>query len=261
HQDEIRHHGRVDGAARAGAHDQTELRDHARALHVPPEDLRVAREGDDAFLDASTTRVVDPDHGAAELRGQVHDLADLVGEDLGEAAAENREVLREDEDPAAEDRPVARDHGVAVRAPLPHPELGLAVPDVAVELDERAGIEQLLGPLPRQQLALAALPLDRPLAACVASFVPQLLQPLELGLGRFGLRRHGASVTPALPRRGDSPIPSLGDSAGRAPTYGERRAFGPCGYAALRRTTTAASFGAHYCAHAFACPAGASGSA
>src|SRR5205823_2240224 len=75
------------------------------------------------------------------------------------------------------------------------------------------------------QLALGALPLDRPLAACMARFVPQLLQPLELCLGRFGLRRHGASVTPALPRRGDSPTPWLGDSGGGAPTYGERRAF------------------------------------
>src|SRR5439155_27085764 len=160
HQDEIRQHGGVDGAARARAHDQAELRDHARALHVPPEDLRVARQGDYALLDASATRVVDPDHLAAELRGQVHDLADLVGKDLGEAAAEDGEVLREDEDPAAKDRPVARDHRVAVRATLSHPELGLPVPDVAVELDERAGIEQLLGPLPRQQLPLAALSLD-----------------------------------------------------------------------------------------------------
>jgi hypothetical protein len=31
----------------------------------------------------------------------------------------------------------------------------------------------------------------------VTSLVPKLLQPLQLGLSGFGLRRHGASVTPA----------------------------------------------------------------
>src|SRR5207249_12045638 len=84
--------------------------------------------------------------------------------------------------------------GVAVGASLAHPELGFAVPDVAVELDEGAGIEQLLGPLAREELAPLALLLDRALAARVERVVAQLLQPLELGAGGVCLRGHGASV-------------------------------------------------------------------
>ena len=45
--------------------------------------------------------------------------------------------------------------------PLAHAELDLAVPHVAVELDERARVEQPLEPLARKQLALRPLPLDR----------------------------------------------------------------------------------------------------
>ena len=62
---------------------------------------------------------------------------------------------------------MAGDDGVAPRPLLAHPELDLAVPHVAVELDERARVEQLLDALAREQLALAALPLDRLLAARV----------------------------------------------------------------------------------------------
>ena len=64
---------------------------------------------------------------------------------------------------------------------------------VAVELDERARIEQLLDPLAREQLALLALPLDRFLAPCVQRFVAQLLELLELGLRRFVRRGHGVA--------------------------------------------------------------------
>ncbi len=104
----------------------------ARGLHVAPEDLGVAGQRHDALLDARAAGVVDPDHGAAELHREVHHLADLLGEDLGQAAAEDREVLREDEHLAPEDRPVAGDDRVAPRPPLAHLELDLAMAHVAV---------------------------------------------------------------------------------------------------------------------------------
>ena len=175
HQDEVGHRGRVHGAAGARPHDERDLRDHTRRLDVPPEDLGVAGERDDAFLDARATRVVDADHRAAVLRRQVHHLADLLGEHLAQRAAEDGEVLAEDEDAAAEDRPVAGDDGVAVGAPLEHPEVRLAVADVAVELDERARVAELLGALAREQLARLALLRDRLLGAGVARLAAQLL--------------------------------------------------------------------------------------
>ena len=58
------------------------------------------------------------------------------------------------------------------------------MPDVAVELDERAGIEQPLEALAREQLALRALPLDRLLGALVERPSRISLETLELRPGR-----------------------------------------------------------------------------
>ena len=84
------------------------------ALDVADEDVAVGAEGDDALLDAGPAGVVDADHGRADLRGQVHDLAHLLCHHLAERAAEDREVLGEDEHGPAVDRAVARDHGVTI---------------------------------------------------------------------------------------------------------------------------------------------------
>jgi len=89
---------------------------------------------------------------------------------------------------------VAGDDRVAPGPLLAHPELDLAVAHVAVELDERARIEQLLDPLAREQLALAPLPLDGALAPLVARLVAQGREPLELGLRRILGGGHGRSV-------------------------------------------------------------------
>ena len=184
HEHEVRDRGRVDGAAGARPHDERDLRDDAGRLHVPPEDLGVAGERHDALLDPRAARVVDPDDGAAVLHRQVHHLADLLGEHLRERTAEDREVLREDEDLAPEDGAVAGDDGIAPRPVLAHPELDLAMPREAVELDERPRVEELLDPLARQELPALPLALDVPLARRVERVLAQLLQPAELGLGR-----------------------------------------------------------------------------
>src|SRR5438067_355439 len=44
----------------------------------------ITRQRHDAFLDARSTGVVDPDHRAPVLDGEIHDLADLLGEHLAE---------------------------------------------------------------------------------------------------------------------------------------------------------------------------------
>ena len=195
HQHEVGDRGRVDGAAGGRAEHERELRDHARGLDVAPEDLRVAGERDDALLDPRPARVVDPDHRAPVLQGHVHHLADLLGEDLGQRAAEDGEVLREDEDLAAEDLAVAGHDRVAVRPVRHRVEVGVAVADVAVELDERARVEQLLDPLAGEQLPPLPLPCDRLLVARVRRLVGELLQPGELGGGRVVRLGHRGSLT------------------------------------------------------------------
>ena len=113
---------------------------------------------------------------------------DLLGEHLAEGAAEDGEVLAEDEDLAAVDGAPAGDDAVGVGALLEAGGVG-PVAGQQVELVERARVEQVLDPLPGEQLALRVLALDRPLGAGVVRLVLALAQIVELGLHR--VVRHG----------------------------------------------------------------------
>ena len=132
----------VDGAARARAHDERDLRDHAGRADVAEEDLAVQAERDDALLDARAAGVVDADDRAAVPHRHVHHLDDLLAEYLAERAAEDREVLREHADRPAVDGAVPGHHAVAVWPGLGHAEVRRAVPGELVEFDERTLVEQ-----------------------------------------------------------------------------------------------------------------------
>ena len=54
----------------------------------------------------------------------------------------------------------------------------------AIELHEGARVEELLDPLPREELPPLPLSSNVPLARRVERVLAQLLEPLELGLGR-----------------------------------------------------------------------------
>ena len=127
HQGEVGDGRRVHGAARAGAHDQRDLGDDAGRQDVAQEDVGIAAERDDALLDARAAGVVEADDRRADLHRQVHDLADLLGVGLAERAAEDGEVLAEDEDQAAVDGAVPGDDAVAEDALLVEPEVVGAV--------------------------------------------------------------------------------------------------------------------------------------
>jgi hypothetical protein len=94
HEDEVGHRRRIDRAARAGPHDQADLRDHARGVDVALEDLGIAGQRVDAFLDARAAGIVEADHRRADLHRHVHDLADLLRVAFRHRAAEHGEVLR-----------------------------------------------------------------------------------------------------------------------------------------------------------------------
>ena len=95
-----------------------QLRHDPGRQRVAQEDVGVAAERDDAFLDPRAAGVVEPDDRRADLHRQVHDLADLLGVRLGQRPAEDGEVLAEDEDEPAVDRAVAGDDAVAEDALL-----------------------------------------------------------------------------------------------------------------------------------------------
>ena len=176
HEDEVGHRRRIDRAAGAGPHDQRHLRHHARGQHVALEHLGIAGERGDALLDARAAAVIEADHRRAHLHRLVHDLADLLGMGLRQRAAEDGEVLAEDEDQPAVDRAVAGDHAVARDLLLRHAEIRGAVLDEHVPFLEGAGVEQQLEPLARGELALGVLRLDAPLAAAAACRLALLLE-------------------------------------------------------------------------------------
>ena len=75
---------RIHGATGTGAQDCGDLRDDTRRERVAKENVGVATQREHALLNARATRVVETDHRRAIAHGEVHDLADLLSERLGE---------------------------------------------------------------------------------------------------------------------------------------------------------------------------------
>ena len=165
HEDEVGHGGRIDVAAGAGAHDDGDLRDHARGNDVAAEHIGIAGQRCDAFLDARAAGVVEPDDRRPRLHRHVLDLDDLLRVGFRQRAAEHGKILGEDKGLAAVDGAPAGDDAVARHLCLFHAEFDRAVLDEHVEFLERALVEQQLDALPRGQLAAGVLRLDALLAA------------------------------------------------------------------------------------------------
>ena len=79
HEDEIGQGRRVHSTAGARTHDGAELGHHTAGHNVAVEDVGVSAEGNDAFLNARTARIVEADYRRAVLHGEVHDLANFFG--------------------------------------------------------------------------------------------------------------------------------------------------------------------------------------
>ena len=80
HVDEVGDRRRIHRAAGARPEDRRDLRHDAGGERVAQEDVGVAAERDDAFLDARAARVVEADHRRAVPHREIHDLADLLGD-------------------------------------------------------------------------------------------------------------------------------------------------------------------------------------
>lgn len=98
HEDEVGHGGAVDGAPGARPQDGGDLGDDPGVDGVPVEDLPVAREAVHPFLDPGPGGVVQADDGGPHLGREVHEARDLAAVHLAQGAAQDREVLAEDED-------------------------------------------------------------------------------------------------------------------------------------------------------------------
>ncbi len=161
-----------------------EIWNHARRQGVAQEDVGVAAEREDPFLNPRAARIVETDHRRAHLHRQVHDLHDLRGVGLRQRSADDGEVLREREHLASVDQTVTGDDAVARHDLGLHAEVAAPVRHQLVELLERLRIEQQLDALARGHLARGVLLFD-PLGA--AAELGAALQVRE----RFVRIRHG----------------------------------------------------------------------
>ena len=160
HQGEVSQGGGVYGSAGAGAEDAADLRDDAGSEDVAFEDLAIAGEGVDAFLDARAAAVVQSDDRGAVLNGQVHHLADFLGHGLAQGSTVDGEILGEDVNDASADRSAARDDTVSVEVLFLHAEIRAAMLYEHVEFLETALIQQQGEALTRRHLALPMLDVD-----------------------------------------------------------------------------------------------------
>src|SRR6185503_8773188 len=151
-----------------------------RRERVAQKNLGVTAEGNDAFLDARAAGVVETDDRRPVAHRQVHDLADLLGERLGQRTAEHREILREHVDEPSVDSTVAGHDAVAVILLLIQTEIARAVDHKAIELDERTFVEEKVEALARRELSFRVLCLDASLAASLLRLGNATLEQVQL---------------------------------------------------------------------------------
>ena len=191
HENEVGDGRRVDGASRRGPQNYRYLGYDARGQGVSEEDLPVRGQAEHALLDAGAARVVQADDGAAGLQGQVHHLADLLTNHLGDGAAEDGKVLGVDEHLSPVHQPVARHHSVAEDLPVAEAEIRGPVGYEWVDLSEGTRVQEEVDTLPAGQLPLGVLLLDSFLAATRESLVPHCAEPVQAPAG-LPVHRHTA---------------------------------------------------------------------
>ena len=180
HDDEVGEGRRIHRAARAGAEDHRDLRDHARGHDIAHEDLAIGGQAAHPLLDARAAGIVQPDDRDATLQRQVLDAADLLRLHFGERAAEHGEVLGIHRHAAAVDLAEAGDDAVAGEALLVQAEIADLMRGQRAEFLERAVVEQQRQPLARGELATCMLLFDALAAAAQHGAAPHLAQHLQV---------------------------------------------------------------------------------
>ena len=171
HENEVGQRRAVDRPARARPHDHADLRDDAAGKGIAQENVGVAAETDDSFLNARAAAVVQADQRRAGLHRHVHDFADFPGSDFAQRAADDREILRKDVDQPPVDRPPAGDDAVGRITIFFQSEVARAMRDKGIEFAKAARIEQDVQPLTSGIATEVMLTLDAFLAATFAASV------------------------------------------------------------------------------------------
>ena len=136
HDDDVGKGGGVDGSASGRAHDERDLRDHARRACIATEDAAECGEGRDSFLNAGTAPVQDSDDRDSRFECQVLDLLDLAAVCFAQRPAKDRKVLRIDADLATFDGAVTAHEPIAIDLLFIDSEVVGLMPDETVDFNE-----------------------------------------------------------------------------------------------------------------------------
>ena len=144
HENEIGHGRGIHRSTGARSHDGGNLRDHAGSDGIAVENLAVAGERIDTFLDAGAAGIVEADEGLAGLERQIHDLADLLGMHLAQSPGTGGEILGKGKHLPAIHRSVAGDDAVGGNIHLVETEQGPSVLDEHIQFAKAARIKKVV---------------------------------------------------------------------------------------------------------------------
>ena len=142
HQSEVGKRGAVNGTSGAGTHNGGNLRNHTAGHDVALENLAIAGQCVDTFLQTGTTRVVQTDYGSTHLHGDVHNLANLAGQHLTQRTCCYGEILCENINQTAANGSATSYHTIAQIVLLVHTEVCTTVLNEHVHFFETSVIEQ-----------------------------------------------------------------------------------------------------------------------
>ena len=165
HDDVVGQGGGVRGTASAGAHNDRNLRNHARRAHVHTENIGKHRQRSHALLNTGATTIVNADDRAAVLQSELLHLHNLLAVHLREGATVHGEILRIHGNQAAIHGAVTGHQAVTQRLLRLHTERGGAVAGEGIKLNERTLVQKHFDALAGGVLAACVLLLDSYLTA------------------------------------------------------------------------------------------------
>ena len=157
HKDKVGDGRGIDGPAGRRPHNNRNLRHYAGIQGIPQKNIAIGPQADHALLDTRPAGVVEADHRAAGLAGQIHHLADFFPHHLGKGAAEHGKILGIGKNLAALHPAAAGDHGIAEDFAVSQAEIGRAVGNKGIDFLKGAVVHQAGQAFPGSQLAAAAL--------------------------------------------------------------------------------------------------------
>ena len=179
HDVEVSKSRRVNGTTGARTKDSGDLGDHTRSQDVVLEDVTIATESVDTFLNTGTTRVIKADDRSTHLHSKLHDLTDLRSQHFGECTTKDGEVLCEDIDQTTVNRTGTGDDTVTEELRLVDTEVRRAVQDEGVDFVEATFVEEEGDTLASGELTLLVLAVDTLLTATDVGLSAELNKLLD----------------------------------------------------------------------------------